>query len=60
MYYMYVSKSCVEEYLKALVLMLVARLAFTKFAHKQVREQLCYSGNKCSVKNTDLSLTHLQ
>ena len=32
----YLSKSCVEQCLKALVFMLVTRLAFTKFACKQV------------------------
>ena len=41
-YYMYVSKSCVKQYLKAIVYMLVTRLAFM-YVCEQVQEQLHFS-----------------
>ena len=37
---MYVNKNCVEQCLEALAFMLMMRLAYTKFAREQVREQL--------------------
>ena len=40
MHYMCISKSCVKQCLKALIFMLMTKLAFTKSAFEQVWEQL--------------------
>ena len=54
---MYVSKSCVDKYLEALVFKLVMRLTFTKFAWEQFCEQLYCS---CAFVSKLYRVTHEQ